>query len=80
MGEITHGPAPREELYVISDCRERENSFPSGMGSLVDCQVVRPGHMYIQLMLNGPSKLSAYVCIYVHETMLMKDFVHGRDA
>lgn len=80
MGEITHGPTPREEFYVISDYRERENSFPSGMGSLIDCQVVRPGHMYVQLMLNGLSKLHIHVCIYARVTILMKEFVAGRDT
>lgn len=50
------------------------------MGSLIDCQVVRPGHMYVQLMLNGLSKLYIHVRIYAHVTILMKEFVAGRDT
>lgn len=75
MGEITHGPTPREELYVISDSRGRENSFLSGMGSLIDCQVVPPGHMSMPLILNSLSKFYIHVCIYTHVTILMKEFV-----
>lgn len=75
MGEITHGLTPREELYVISDCRGRKNMFLSGTGSHIDCQVFRPGHMHIPLMLNGLSKLYIHVCIYAHVTILMKEFV-----
>lgn len=36
--------------------------------------------MYVQLMLNGLSKLYIHVCIYAHVTILMKEFVAGRDT